>query len=199
MLQLANGLELAGEESKALKWYNDLIAAAPKDSPIALKGRGAKTRLESVGKTIRLQGKSATGKGMVDLANYKGKVVLIHYWSSAYGACTVDIPLLQSLIAKYGKNFAVLGVSFDDDPQTLLAFLKQNHLPWEQIYEKGGLDSRLANEMGILTMPTMILVDKQGKVINRGTHAAELDSELRNLNLGKGADREAAGRDAPRR
>ncbi len=199
MLQLANGLELAGEEAKALKWYNELMAAAPKDSPIALKGNGAKTRLESVGKTIRLHGKSATGKGTVDLASYKGKVVLIHYWSAQYAACKVDIPLLQSLIAKYGKNFAVIGVSFDDNPQTLVAYLKQNNLSWEQIYEKGGLDSRLANEMGILTMPTMILVDKQGKVINRGTHAAELENELKSLNLGKGADREAAGRDAPRR
>ena len=199
MLQLANGLEAAGEETKALKWYNELVAVAPKDSPIAQKGRGAKTRLESVGKPMYLKGTSATGKGMVDLATYRGKVVLIHYWSAESAACKVDIPLLQSMIAKYGKSFAVIGVNLDDNPQTLLSFLKQSNLPWEQIYEKGGFNSRLANEMGILTMPTMILVDKQGKVINRGTYAAELENELKNLNLLKGGEREASGRDAPRR
>jgi hypothetical protein len=32
--------------------------------------------------------------------------------------------------------------------------------------------------MGIFTLPTMILVDKQGKVLNRSIHAGELDDEL---------------------
>jgi thioredoxin-related protein len=41
----------------------------------------------------------------------------------------------------------------------------------------------LANEYGILTFPTMILVDKQGKVINRSLRADELDGELSKMNL----------------
>jgi hypothetical protein len=35
--------------------------------------------------------------------------------------------------------------------------------------------------MGILTLPTMILVDEDGKVVNRNIHAAELDQELGKL------------------
>jgi len=49
------------------------------------------------------------------------------------------------------------------------------------LYEPGGLDSRLATELGILTLPTMLLIDKDGKVINRNIHAAELDEELGKL------------------
>jgi hypothetical protein len=33
--------------------------------------------------------------------------------------------------------------------------------------------------MGILTLPTMILVDDKGKVINRNVHITELESELK--------------------
>ena len=33
--------------------------------------------------------------------------------------------------------------------------------------------------MGILTLPTMILVDADGHVVNRGIHISELDGELR--------------------
>ena len=45
------------------------------------------------------------------------------------------------------------------------AYLKEHPLPWPQIFEKGGLDSRPANELGILTVPTMILIDGNGKVV----------------------------------
>jgi hypothetical protein len=33
--------------------------------------------------------------------------------------------------------------------------------------------------MGILTLPTMILVDDKGTVINRNVHITELESELK--------------------
>jgi hypothetical protein len=36
----------------------------------------------------------------------------------------------------------------------------------------------LANELGILTLPTMILVGTDGKVISRSIHAGELEEEL---------------------
>ena len=63
--------------------------------------------------------------------------------------------------------------------QDHLEYLQENaRRPWPHLYEPGGLDSRLATELGILTLPTMILLDKDGKVINRNIHAAELDEEL---------------------
>lgn len=198
MIELANGLELAGEDNKALKWYKEIISAAPKDSHMVQKARGAARRLESVGQRLQLSGKSISGKGMIDLANYKGRVVLVHYWAAEYPACTADFLLLQALVAKYGKQFTIVGVNLDNDPQVLSNFLKQNKIPGEQIYEPGGLDSRLANEMGIVTLPTMILLDKDGRVLKRSVYAQELESELKSLNLGK-SEREAAGREAPDR
>jgi hypothetical protein len=35
--------------------------------------------------------------------------------------------------------------------------------------------------MGILTLPTMILIGRDGKVVNRNIHAGELDAELKKL------------------
>lgn len=198
MVELANGLELAGEDNKALRWYKEIVNAGAKDSHMVQKARGAARRLESVGQSLQLHGKSISGKGSVDLASYKGRVVLVHYWAAEYPACTSDFLLLQALMAKYGKNFAIVGVNLDNDPQVLNNFLKQNKIPGDQIYEPGGLDSRLANEMGIVTLPTMILVDKDGRVLKRSVYAQELESELKSLSLGK-PEREAAGRDAPDR
>ena len=63
----------------------------------------------------------------------------------------------------------------------LNAYLTENPLPWAQIYEEGSLDSRPANALGILTVPTMILVDQQGKVVNRNIAVADLEPELKKL------------------
>ena len=89
---------------------------------------------------------------------------------------------LKELAIRYGKSgFQVIGVNLDSTLQEMKSYLAQNPLPWQQIHEQGGLDSRPANELGIHTLPTMILVDQGGKVVNRNVHVAELDSELRKL------------------
>jgi hypothetical protein len=86
---------------------------------------------------------------------------------------------LRSLQAKYAKDgFVLVGVNLDSEPAAVADFLKAKRLTWPQLYEPGGLDGRLANEMGILTLPTMLLLDKQGQVVSRNISVGELDTEL---------------------
>ena len=73
----------------------------------------------------------------------------------------------------------VLGVNVDSDRTAAVAFLRKNRLPWVNLYEPGGLESRLATELGVLTLPTMLLIDEKGKVINRNIHVSELETELK--------------------
>jgi hypothetical protein len=47
--------------------------------------------------------------------------------------------------------------------------------------EDGGLDGRLANELGVMTVPLMLLVDQKGVVVNDNIHVAELDAEVNKL------------------
>lgn len=180
MLQLAMAHEFAGEEDKAKEWYGQIAAKFPESSQ-ARKAAGARTRLDCVGNEIRFKGQSPSGE-TVDLAGYRGKVVVIQYWASWCEPCKADMAALKDLAIRYGKSgFQVIGVNVDSSLQEMKSYLTQNPLPWQQIHEQGGLDSRPANELGIHTLPTMILVDQGGKVVNRNVHVAELDSELRKL------------------
>jgi len=177
MLQLATGEEFAGKSDAAVAWYAKIVAQFP-TCQTAKKAAGAKRRLESVGKSVDLRGPTLDGK-LVSLATYRGRAVLVHYWATWCEPCKQDMVLLKKLQAKYAKQgFSLIGVNLDSERATALAFLQSNSLPWPQLYEPGGLDSRLATELGIITLPTMILVDNQGKVLNRSIHAGELDDEL---------------------
>ena len=49
-----------------------------------------------------------------DLAQYKGKVVLINFWATWCGPCQVEMPHLEALNKELGpKGLVVLGVSAD--------------------------------------------------------------------------------------
>jgi thiol-disulfide isomerase/thioredoxin len=177
MLQLALGEEFAGKLPEAIAWYDKILGGFPQ-SLLAKKAAGAKRRLQSVGAVIPLTGTTLEGKA-VSLEAYKGRTVLIHYWATWCEPCKQDLPVLKNLQAKYAQQgFVLIGVNLDSDKAMAAAYLQNNPLSWPQLYEPGGLDSRLANELGILTLPTMILVDKEGKVLNRNIHAGELDEEL---------------------
>jgi thiol-disulfide isomerase/thioredoxin len=179
MLQLGIAQEFAGQEDEAKKWYARIVKDFAK-SPAAQKAYGAQVRLDSVGKVVAVSGKGLTG-GVVDLAKFRGKVVLIQYWATWCEPAKIDMAVLKDMMKKYGGSFAVVGVNLDTDPKALNAYLAEARLPWPQIYEEGGLDSRPANQLGILTLPTMILVDQQGKVVNRNIQANELDGQLKKL------------------
>jgi thiol-disulfide isomerase/thioredoxin len=179
MLQLAIAKEFAGQDEEAKKWYGRIVKEFP-DTPAGKKATGAQKRLDSVGQVITLSGKSPSG-GLIDLAKTRGKVVLVQYWATWSEPAKVDMAKLKELFSKYGSSFTIIGVNLDNSVGDLNAYLKENPLPWAQIYEEGNLDSQPANALGILTVPTMILIDQQGKVVSRNITVADLEPELKKL------------------
>ena len=180
MLQLAMAFEFNEKPKDALTWYSRLTREMSSTDQ-AKKAVGAKTRLESKGQRIVLKGKSIDGRGMVNLADYSGKVVLIHYWATWAGPSKEDMDVIKQMQAKYGKSgFQPIGVNLDSTATEAAKYLNANRFSWPHAFEEGGIEeSRLASEMGILTLPMMLLVDKQGRVVNNNVHAGDLDGELK--------------------
>jgi thiol-disulfide isomerase/thioredoxin len=179
MLQLAIGYEFSGKEEKALEWFGRIV----KDygsTDLAKKAAGAKRRLESVGKPMSLQGKLVDGRSF-DLSAYRGKIVLVHYWATWCEPCKQDMTLIATVLNRYPKEFAPIGVNLDAEIGSAKTYINSKKLAWPQLYDEGGLESRIANEMGILSLPTMLLIDRNGKVINRNIHVSEIEAELKKL------------------
>jgi len=87
---------------------------------------------------------------------------------------------LKKLQREYKQQkFTVVGVNLDDSIDQAQRFVKQTQISWPNLHGDGGLESDLAKEMGIFTLPVMLLIDEQGKVINRQITVAELQSELK--------------------
>ncbi len=180
MMQLAIAHEFAGEEDDAKKWYAR-IRSDFSGSTLGEKANGAIRRLDAVGKPYVIRGTTVDGKKL-DSSAFKGKVVLIQYWATWCEPCIEDMKTVRELQAKYGaRGFQPIGVSLDSSEAEVRQFLTANRLAWPQLYQEGGLDSPYALEMGVVTLPTMILIGPDGTVISRGLHISQLDDELGKL------------------
>jgi thiol-disulfide isomerase/thioredoxin len=179
LMQLASASEFNAEEDEARKYYELLVARFEASDP-GKKAAGALKRLDLIGKTLDLRGPGLNSQE-VDASRYRGKTLLVTFWASWADPVRRDLPELLKVYQKYhGKDFEIIGVNLDNDRAELDAFLKDNALPWPQIFEPGGIEkNRFATDYGIIALPTMLLVDPQGKVVNRGIRtAAELERQL---------------------
>ena len=179
MLQISIADEFSGKEEDAIKRYQQIVERFP-SSASARKANGALRRLQAVGQPLDLSGTTVGGKKL-SLRDFKGKPVLLHYWATWCEPCKVDIARIRELQEKYQRDIVVVGIALDGDKAALQRFLQSKPLTWPQLYEQGGLDGRLAEELGVLTLPTMLLLDKQGVVVERNLMVTDLEASLNSL------------------
>ena len=181
-LQLALAKEFEEKESDALDYYKKVATNFPGIDE-GQKAAGAVRRLTSVGKPIDFAGRTIQGKDF-RLASLKGKPVVIHYWATWCEPCKQDMKLLRRLQAAYARRgLEIVGVNVDGSRDQAVDYLRKNPLPWTQLFADGGLESSpLANRLGVQTLPTMLLVDPNGRVVRHNVRAAELDDELAAMN-----------------
>jgi peroxiredoxin len=106
--------------------------------------------------------KDANGQ-VVRPADYKGKVVLLDFWATWCGPCKIEIPWFIEMERQYkDQGFAVLGVSMDEDGWTAIKPYVQNMQMNYRVLL--GNDDVSTAYGGLDSLPTTLLIDRQGKI-----------------------------------
>ena len=177
MLQLALNAEFAANAAEARQWYGQLVGKHAQ-SPQAVRARGALRRMDLKGKPLTLNGPDPTGR-QLNVANLKGRVVAVVFWASWSNQFVTDVPVLRALYEQYGdRGFEIVGVNLDQEASDVTKFAKQNRIAWPNIFQPGGLDAPLAQQYGLISVPTIFLIDKDGRVISNGLTINDLKAQL---------------------
>ena len=103
----------------------------------------------------------------VSLADYRGKLVLLDFWATWCGPCITEMPNIKEVYKKYhDKDFEIIGISLDTDAAALRTFIKENQLPWRQVFDGKGWETPLAQQYGVRSIPAQFLIDREGTVIS---------------------------------
>ena len=98
----------------------------------------------------------------VNLAAFRGKVVLLNFWATWCAPCQVEMPVFAAWQRQYApRGFQVIGISMDDDPAPARHLVERLKLK----YTVGMGDERLgARYGGVLGLPLTFLIDRNGVV-----------------------------------
>lgn len=102
-------------------------------------------------------------------SRYKGKLVMITFWSIADEHSTREIPGLVKVYTKYhAKGFEVLGVScyLPDGVKDPSKYAKDHNMAWREISEHYPQDAAVTNLFVVRYLPAAFLVDGDtGKIL----------------------------------
>ncbi len=117
----------------------------------------------------------------VDITSYEGKVLLIDFWATNCPPCIEEFPALKQLYADYhDKGLEIVGISLDEQRETVDQFQEAWKLPWRMTMSSADGGATRARYRA-RTIPTMYLVDQKGKIVRVDVRGKNLRRSVETL------------------
>ncbi len=107
---------------------------------------------------------SSRGGKTIDLAQFRGQVVMINFWATWCGPCRQEMPLLEDIYKKYKPmGFTMLAVNVEPDSKAAEAWLGKLSKP-VSFPVAFDVDSKVSKLYKVAGMPSTVFVDRKGNV-----------------------------------
>ena len=98
----------------------------------------------------------------IDLAAYKGQVVLLNFWATWCAPCQIEMPRFVAWRNRFGpQGLQVIGVSMDDEDTPVRSLVRRRGISYPMLMG----DEKIGEQYGgIFGLPVTFLIDRTGNV-----------------------------------
>ena len=117
------------------------------------------------------------------ITDFRGRCVVLDFWATWCGDCRKDLPEMKKLHQIYDlEGVEFIGISFDTDFSVLQDFMDKEHMGWRVLSElKKMKETKMAKDYHIKWIPTMYLLDTEGRVVLATVEIEKLKAKLAEL------------------
>lgn len=119
-----------------------------------------------------------TKTGLAALCKDK-KYVILDFWASWCGPCRREIPNLKEIYSDFAdKGFDIISVSIDKEEKPWINAVENEGLKWVNIRD---IDHSIADKYKVSAVPTMYIVDSEGRLVAENLRGEELAAKIKEL------------------
>ena len=117
----------------------------------------------------------------IQLADYRGKYVLLDFWATWCGPCVEETPNLKAVYEQFGKreDFVMIGLSLDQDKEKPIAYAKEKGTQWIDGFLGDWGKDEVTKKYGVRGIPSIWLIGPDGKVVAKGVRGEGIMEAVR--------------------
>ena len=120
----------------------------------------------------------------VKLSDYRGKPVVLNFWSSRCGPCQMEMPDFQKAYEDLGEEIYFIMVNVTDGSwdtvDSASAFIAENNYTFPVFYDT---DISAASAYGVSSLPTTYFIDAEGNGVAYGMGAMDMDTLMSGIEM----------------
>ena len=120
----------------------------------------------------------------VKLSDYRGKPVVLNFWSSRCGPCQMEMPDFQKAYEDLGEEIHFIMVNVTDGSwdtvDSASAFIAENNYTFPVFYDT---DISAASAYGVSSLPTTYFIDAEGNGVAYGMGAMDLETLMSGIDM----------------
>lgn len=94
--------------------------------------------------------------------DFQGQVVVVDFWATWCVPCHLQARILEPIHRDYkGKGVQFLAANVGEDEPTVRSFLKSKPIPYPVLLDP---EDKVSTKLGVIALPTLMILDKKGKV-----------------------------------